>query len=493
MSDNMRRFHRHGIVLLISKLLLGITLGAQCPYKQKCTCSQVYIMCNELQLTEMPLKMTSENTYFTNAQFERNNISTVSSGSLPANLSQISFIDNPIAAIADDAFDGSTDTLTSLFFSGAHFIRLPDAFLHLNVLNFLTISESFIGDWNYNAMKHIGPVLGTLSLENVDLHSWPSWLQYFSNLTDLSMNGASLSGIPDDGLDSLVSNLKTLTLNNNSFTSIPKAVSKMIALEFLGFDKNKISDVSWLPQNCKLTSLALTDNRLHDSKQLSNVIRPYANNLTGIQLQGNMLTSFPELGTFNLVQELDFRRNKLIDPNSGSLPPDLRQLKLGSNNLPRLPRFMSSLNSITELYVGSNSITELEAIGFPPQTHGAELQNNKLTKITDTSFPENSTITYILLNNNPLVKISDIALKNLPHLVELQVRNTRLTRLPLALSYLQNVDTFDISNTATLVCTCLERGLSKWILSIEERMLKGTCGETTVYYFYNVMSHDCPD
>lgn len=44
---------------------------------QQCTCSQLYIMCNELQLTEMPLKMTSENTYFTIAQFEVRSVSFI--------------------------------------------------------------------------------------------------------------------------------------------------------------------------------------------------------------------------------------------------------------------------------------------------------------------------------------------------------------------------------------------------------------------------------
>lgn len=342
-------------------------------------------------------------------------------------------------------------------------------------------------------MKHIGPVLGTLSIENIAVNKWPSWLQYFTNLTDLSIGGASIADIPDNGLDSMVNTLIDLVLNNNSLKAVPKAVSKLTALQLLALDKNKISNVTWLPKKSKLRSLSLNSNRLFDSKQLSNAILPYASSLVEFDIQGNLLTSFPDLNILTLIDELDFRHNRLVDPNSGSLPPGLSQLKLGSNNLPRLPRFLCTMNSISQLFVGSNSITELEAVGFPPHVHGAELENNKLTEITDTSFPENASITYILLNNNPLVRITDNAFKNLQHLVELQVRNTKLTRLPLALIHLPRLDEFDISDTSTLVCTCLEHSLTEWILSIQPVLVKGTCGKTSVYYFYSVMSNDCPN
>ncbi|CAG5119857.1 unnamed protein product [Candidula unifasciata] len=326
----MKRFRFGGMFFLISCILwLGRALAADCPYKQ-CTCSLQNIMCNELGLTAMPQITTVVNTYFTIAQFDINNITTVPGGSLPANLSQISFIRNPISFMDLDAFDGSANTLTTLTFFGANFYTLPDAFLHLNVLSWLEISESIVKDWNDNVMKHIGASLNTLSIENVEMNTWPSWMQYCTNLTDLGISGASIGDIPDNGLDSLVNTAQNLELSNNSFTKIPKAVSKMTAVKFLGFQANKISDVSWLPQNAKLESISLFGNRLQDSKQLSTAILPYVSTLNGIELHTNLLTSFPDLGAFTLINELDFRRNKLIDPNSGSVPTGLVDLKLGN-------------------------------------------------------------------------------------------------------------------------------------------------------------------
>ncbi|CAG5119858.1 unnamed protein product [Candidula unifasciata] len=458
----------------------------------ECSCGQTVIMCNDLGLSAMPLTTIKQNMYYTSLQLDSNNITTITGGSLPANLTDISFVVNPITTIEDDAFDGSENTLTSLTFSQAHFIKLPDAFLHLNVLNFLEITESIVEDWNDKAMKHIGSFLGTLSIENVPVKTWPTWLQYFTNLTDLGIGGASIKDIPDNGLDSMINTLTDLTLNNNSLTIVPFAISKLTALQLLALDKNKIANATYLPQKSKLRSLSLNGNKLHDSKELSNVLKPYGSTLVDFEISSNQLTSFPDLNILTLISDIDFRHNRLSDPNSGSLPPGLDQVKLGSNNLPRLPRFLCTMNSVSQLFAGSNSITELEAVGFPPSTHGVELENNKLTEITNTSFPVNASITYILLNNNPLVRITDDAFKNLPHLLELQVRNTKLTRLPLALIYLPKLDEFDISDTTSLVCTCLEHSLMQWILKITSTMVKGTCGKTSVEYFYTVLSQGCP-
>jgi Leucine-rich repeat (LRR) protein len=478
-------------LLLLSSFLLDASVAVQCIYQQ-CACDQNEIDCSDRQMVTIPKPTAPTNTYFANLIFDRNNFTAITSGSLLPNLTSISFVETPITTIDDDAFDGSANTLTSLFFLQARFIQLPAAFGHLNVLSFLSIGESSIEDWNLEALKPIGASVGTLALDKLTLKEWPSWLQLFTNLTDLGISGCRISSIPDNGLDAQKHILTDLTLNNNSLKTVPKAVSYMTALRLLALDKNKIADVNWLPQSSNLTSLSLNGNKLHNADQLSDRLKVYADTLSDFNIQSNDLTSFPKLDFLVHVSSLDFVHNKLVDPNSGSLPVNLTDLKMKSNALPRIPRILSSLHQITQVWLGSNAITALEGTAFPPFSRGVELENNRITDIGDTSFPFNSSITYILLNNNPLVSISENAFLNLPHLVELQVQYTKLTRMPMALRSLDKIDVIYFTNIESLVCTCMEKSLQDWIKLMRPEMVKGTCGEVSILYFFTVLSPECP-
>lgn len=308
----------------------------------------------------------------------------------------------------------------------------------------------------------------------------------------LGLSGCSLADIPEDGLDGMVNSLSSLILMNNNFTIIPQAVSKLVAVTSISLDNNRIADVKWLPGNRKLKSLSLNSNRLHDANQLSSVLRPHNNTLNELDLQDNLLQTFPNIDFLIHVSKLDFTNNRLIDSNFGSLPPGLKNLDMGENSLPRIPRFLSGLNSVTKLLLGHNSVTQLEGTSFPPSTQRVEVDYNLIAEITDSSFPDSSSITNIMLNNNPLVKISENAFRNLPNLEDLDLQHTKLTRLPLALASLNRAESINLSNTDSLVCTCAESSLRAWMLSHPGEIVKGKCGPTTIYYFFSVLSSGCP-
>lgn len=422
---------------------------------------------------------------------QTNQITTIPAGILPKNLTQLSLLNNPITTIDDSAFDGSASTLDTLLLSGFRFTRIPDAFLGLNSLRYLTIFDSTALDWNVDVMKHIGPRMETLFLQNVGLKGWPVWIQYFSNLTELSLEGEFISSIPDDALDMLASRLTGLSLSMNNLTSVPKTVSSLRALQSLQLYNNSITDITWLPRSSKLSLLALNFNSIADSSKLSNVLSAFADSLTELTLNGNHLTEFPDLSFLTKVDGLDFTHNWISLPGPGSLPKTLNGLYLGFNALTRIPEVFKSLPYVTDVLMTRNAVTEIRDIDFSPWIIDIDLSYNLVKELTDNSFPKNSNITSLDLESNPLAVISLHVFDNLPKLLALNLDDTKLARLPLGLSALVNVNFFSISNSYGLVCTCSEKSLTSWILS-RSNEVDSACGEMTIHDFFANYGQACP-
>lgn len=423
---------------------------------------------------------------------QENQITTIRAGSLPSNLTDISLIDNPLTTIDDTAFDGSKYTLQRLTISNARFTRIPDAFSHLRNLQEFHIIGVPLADWNEEAMKNIGPTLQTLYIERVPFTSPPNWLQYFSCLIEIDILSSVLKEIPDNAMDLLVNTTQYFNVYNNSITEVPKAISHMTSLLSLFLSDNKISNTTYLPPLSKLKLLSLDGNRIYNATQLSSTVRPYAESLVQFDINSNQLSSLPDLSFLTQVGSLSFYDNKLSDSYSGAMPSNLYSLELKNNFLPRIPQIMSGLHSITDLSLPTNYITMIQGTDFPPKTTYVELGFNHLTDLTENSFPENSVIEYLSLNNNPISKISPSAFINLQQLSELDLQSTQLTRMPVALSSLVNLLKLDFTNIASLVCSCTEKSLQGWVAARGAEVVNGNCGQITIYEFFTILSPGCP-
>lgn len=411
---------------------------------------------------------------------------------MPRGLIYISFIDNPIWNIADDAFSGSETTLTSLDFSLANNIRVPDALIHLKSLTSFGIYDSgTITDWNTDVMKHLGPNLKSFTLKNVSLSELPDYIQYFSNLTELTVKYALLESVPDNALDLISSNLKQLDLSNNKLRAVPKALSKLTNLQMLYLDHNKISDTRWLPISSKLISISLYSNDIFNASQLSQSLRAYKDSLNDVSLQFNRLTSIPDLEFLN-IGIIDLSNNRIADVISGSFSPVLGELNLGNNFLPSLPAVMKNMTSLTSIMLPWNVISVIQGSQFPPSTQLIEMGYNILTELTETSFPQSSKIETLRLSYNPIFLISNLAFSNLPSLIELNLSSSKLTRLPLGLASLQHLNILDMDGVMGLVCTCQEKTLAPLITSMQIDYVIGYCGKTSIYDFFKILSPDCP-
>lgn len=367
-----------------------------------------------------------------------------------------------------------------------------NALLHLDALRVLNIYNTEIQDWNVEVMRHIGSTVQTLYLTNVGFSEWPGWISYFSNLTELTIVDGTISTMPDDALDNVANSLSTISLMNNRFTSISKAISILNALQTLIISNNNISDLTWLPKSSKLFSLSLDNNQLSDVNHVSLALRPFAESLMGIGIVGNKLPAIPDMSYLTRVATLDLSSNRISDPTLGSLANGLSYLDLKMNYLPAIPVIFFSLQSVTDMVLGSNVISEIRGSQFPPWTEGVDLGYNLITELTDTSFPENCSILSLNLISNPVTSISTFAFKNLQRLTVLNLSYSKLTRLPLALSMLTSLTFFDIDRSDDLICTCEEKILAPWIMGLPDR-LSTKCGQVSISDFFATLSQDCPD
>ncbi|CAG5119861.1 unnamed protein product [Candidula unifasciata] len=470
---------------------LGVLGQYDCPYKE-CFCDQTDIYCDSQSLKSIPERNVQTKGFYVTLNLDSNQITTIPAGSLPPNLISLSLQGNPIETIDDTAFDESVNTLQTITFDGAKFTQVPAAVTRLRQLWNLNLYSVNILTWDDNAMKNLCPSLLSFQLVTGGVSSWPNWLKYCSNLTDISITSSGISSIPDDALDLVTNTLVQLQLHNNSLTSVPKAISKMTALNILSLEQNKITDLTWLPQLSNLSYLALTENRISDAGKLSSVLRPYANTLQTFSVYDNFLTSIPDLSFLTKIIELDYMNNHISDPYSGGIPENLTSLQLYKNFLTTVPTVMKTMKLLTELDLSYNRMLSIQGTDIPNRVTGVDLGNNIITELTDTSFPVNSNITYLLMSNNPLSKISLLAFQNLPQLQQLDLTHTKLTRMPLAISLLSKLQYLDVSGNTGLVCTCLEKGLASRISSLPSEAVVGDCGQTSLYVFFTELSHGCP-
>lgn len=331
-------------------------------------------------------------------------------------------------------------------------------------------------------------------ISNIDLSVWPEWVSYCSHITDLSLVSCSVSSVPDDVLNAIASSVISLDLESNKLKVITKAFSSLTELQSLNLEGNKIADIEWLPPTSKLSWLSLSENSINNASQVSDVLRPYSDTLNVIQIYHNKLTEVPNLSFLKNIGHFDFSDNIISNPNSGSLPNDTYDIDFSYNLLPAIPRFMSQLTSksLTDLLLSFNVINEIHETDFPLWAVTVQLDHNVITEITDSSFPVNSQVSHLNLNHNPISYISNLAFTNLQRLAELHLRETSLTRMPLALASLEHLKELDISDCSKLVCTCQEKSLLTLFQKLTAHRVSGTCGETSVYTFFVDLSPDCP-
>ncbi|BFZ20221.1 hypothetical protein BsWGS_23260 [Bradybaena similaris] len=450
------------------------------------------MVCSDKNLQALPQLVYSNTSIQWSLDIDSNNISRIPGDSLPPNLTDLNLDGNPVATIDDTAFDASANTMVWLYFSNVRFTRIPNAIGHLRALIHFSMTGANITDWNSDVWRYIGNTLQTLDLEEVGMSVWPNWIQHFTNLTSFYIAQGTISSIPDGALDSVAHSLTTLSLNNNRLTMVPKALSNLSALQTLYLYENYIADVRWLPQNSKLNTLSFSYNYIWNCSQLSEILVPYSTSLNSFDIDNNRLSSLPDIPYLINARAFDFTHNRISDSISGTFAPNVFMLELSYNSFPYVPKLLSTLPELVDFALSYNVIRAIRETDFHNGTNTINLGYNLITELTDTSFPDNFGLEQLELNNNPLVRISPVALQHLPRLNYFDLRNTKITRLPLGLSHLASLYSIDFTDSVSLICTCMESSLTAWVLKLGPQNVLGNCGPTSVYDFFSILGPSCP-
>ncbi|BFZ22337.1 hypothetical protein BsWGS_25376 [Bradybaena similaris] len=330
------------LMVVLSISVLASAAAAVCPYDvPACTCTGHTLLCKDL-VGLPPLVNNNDDGSITNLTFQSGNLSNIEENSLPGKLQTLKLSDVAITSISSDAFNGSATTLKSFSMSEGDYFQVPDALLKVNSLNELNLSLMDITSWKPEVLQKLGNTVHSVSLVNVNLTSWPQWLENFTlvksldlsfnplnslppdaftnmkNVTDLNLASTSLSDENNlnTALTLLDDTLESLNIAMNDFAQIPSGLLNMSRLTSLDVSSNPISDASnRIPQKLKILNLSRTNlQRLNStsfprSSALEKLAMGACQLLTNIDdlafeplenLKGLLLTADP-LGTIPLA------------------------------------------------------------------------------------------------------------------------------------------------------------------------------------------------
>ena len=172
--------------------------------------------------------------------------------------------------------------------------------------------------------------------------------------------------------------------------------------------------------------IEILSGRIDDDK-----IKINDGHVTKINLRNLNIQNFPEsILKFKFLRVLSIRNNKLT-----SLPKELSQLEnleeiyLGNNNLQRLPDSICNLQHLKCLWFDKNKISSLpDDIGYLKELKILQLSGNSLKKLPD-SICKLKKLEELILYNNNLQKIPKCFL-NLESLKRLDVKRNAFDKLP---------------------------------------------------------------
>ena len=234
-----------------------------------------------------------------------------------------------------------------------------------------------------------------------------------------------------------------------------------------------------------------TNNPLSDID--NDVFNASSSTLNYIKLSvSTNITKIPDLTYLTHLQYLHLERNNIVNSLSDLLPSTLIDLDLDSNKLTYIPRGVDQLPQLHVLMVSSNNITSTDSVVFPSSLKYLYADHNQIKTLTTFTFTTNtSELATLSLNFNPIKHIANDTFVSLTSLARLQLHDTLLTRLPLALTSLTRLHTLDLRNLPHLTCTCVESHVADWYNNITSLTVYGTCNSVKVTYFLTHLAPSC--
>ena len=263
------------------------------------------------------------------------------------------------------------------------------------------------------------PELVHLHLYGNLLTATPSTDLLPDNMQTLDVGGNQISSIPGDFFE-IYKTLKSLSLDGMGIRTLPAFTIVMENLEQLTLNNNEFTDLNisstFLSNVPKVKGLNLQYNSLtslHEGDNCdSNVI---LNNLETLDLGWNAIhfisdTYFcqtPKLKTLRL------NNNQLTSLAISANLSHLTELQLQGNRMAKFPNLGSAIGDLEKLYLNHN-----------------KLRNITLSSVYGSESPTVISLIHLQLNNNYGLKVEDSVWDTMPNLQRLYLHNTQLEAFP---------------------------------------------------------------
>ena len=233
----------------------------------------------------------------------------------------------------------------------------------LTQLKFLYISHNNISD--------ISSLKDLTNLENFDFAvnkvSDMSIVKNFKKLNLLDIYSNKISDI------SHIKNLEKLTYfraDNNNIEDI-SALKDLKLLENLDLGNNKIKDISVINGLTNLTKLSLKGNDL-DSANLNKLIK-----LDDLNLENNKLSDVSFLNKLTKLTSLNLNKNNVENIDAVSNLKDLIYLYMNNNKVSNIEA-LKSLNKLSNLTISNNNVSDISALKDLNELASVKIDGNKV-------------------------------------------------------------------------------------------------------------------
>ncbi|CAH1246653.1 IGFALS [Branchiostoma lanceolatum] len=470
------------LVVVMVVCVLEISLCADCP--ESCSCNSyppsVTVTCNNPNLTSVPSGAPKNTTLFVirgtkvsalrsgdltglpnlnTIYFDNNQISTLEMGAFVGvpSLTYIEMVQNEISALPSGAFR-SLKKLDTVDMRWNRIKEIPKScFTDLPLLKVVLLQGNAIESIDIGAFSNMSKAIEIYLQDNsiteirkgafvgplgkgpsVDLtknaisHIDEGAFAAFGNLGGLSLANNSLKSI--EGAFSGLKSVSTLDLSYNNLQSLSEtAFSGVTEMSRLDLESNEIIAISpkTFASLSPLTELSLQNNRLASF----DVVLP--NTLTKLQLQYNLLNTFPNLPSG--LTHLDISSNPidfLKDKQFAKLGT-LRTLCLSNIRYFRKKgtidaAILEGLTQLDTLKLASNNLTQVPSSAlqhFPQMSETLDLSYNQITSLHPGDFTNLSNLYILVLKGNNITSISSDALKPLKHLFSIDLSHNPIVYL----------------------------------------------------------------
>lgn len=264
----------------------------------------------------------------------------------------------------------------------------------------------------------------------LNANSFNSW-----NVTDVRLENCNLtdSSFNPNTFNSLVNELRTLSLPRNKLTKLPAALSKLT----------------------RLINLDVSDNPIDDQHFDENILRDIGDTLLNFTFGGSALHKWPvALTHLQNLQELT-----LTSGDFSIMPPrafhgfegTLYRLTIAHTKLRSVPLAIARLRYLQELHFDHNTHVGDYGVRIPiisgllPYLGQMSLKDDNITEFPEVlkSFQN---LNVLDMDENDLKFVSDKSASAVTHISDLSLQNSGITRVPGAIQDITDLNVLDLSN-----------------------------------------------